>query len=453
MDASSKSMSGSIAEYAVSFDLNTVPPEVVAYSKMLLLDLVGAALAGVTTDEGQAAVMTIKALGVGGSTSIWRSGIVTNPAHAALANGTIAHAQELDDFGGCDHSGAVVIPAILAIAEAEGITDGTHILEAMILGYEFGVRTMDVFGGYRPCNDLGWHSTATCGSIGAAVAAAKMLRLNHEKTCDAIGHAGNIAGGTWSFLADGAMAKRVNAGKAAENGVISAYLAANGMTGPKYVFEADWGGILNTWSHKDVFPEKLFEDLGTDFGLMRSGIKPHASCRGAHSATDSALILRQHIHDHSDIAAVRIRCNRYNIRTLGDQTPATRLAAQMSMPYAIAATFIYGHSGLEAFEEPAFSDPVLRDFMKRIDIEEDETMVGETPPVVEIELTSGKTYSEQTLIALGDPENPVPQAQVEAKFMSLATRSLSISNAQILKNTILGITEDGALTRVIELMR
>ena len=446
-------MSGSIADYAVSFDLESAPSEVIEYSKLLLLDLIGAALAGVETDEGQRAIMTIQALGVGGTSSVWRSGIATNPAHAALNNGIIAHAQELDDFGGCDHSGAVVIPAVLAIAEAENIRDGARILEAMILGYEFGVRVMDTFGGYRPCNDLGWHSTATCGSIGAAVAAAKMLRLDQQKTQDAIGHAGNIAGGTWSFLADGAMAKRVNAGKAAENGVLSAYLAANGMTGPKYVFEAEWGGILNTWSNKQVFPEKLFEGLGNDFGLMRSGIKPHASCRGAHSATDSALSLRRHINDHSEIEAVGIRCNQYNMRTLGEPAPTTRLAAQMSMPYAIAATFFYGHSGLEVFEEPAFSDPDFRSFLARVNIHGDESLVGETPPVVEIRLKSGEDYSKQTPIALGDPANPVPKADVEAKFMSLATRILSADKAKSLQDSILAITDDGALSKVIEVMR
>lgn len=452
MGVASESFSGRIADYAVSFRFDDAPTAVIEHSKTLLLDLLGAALAGIETDEGRAAVKTIKALGSGGRASVWRNQMTTSPAHAALANGIIAHAQELDDFGGCDHSGAVVVPAILVIAESEGVTDGRRVLEAMILGYEFGVRAMDAFGGYRPCNDLGWHSTATCGSIGAAVASAKMLGLDRDQTRDAIGHAGNIAGGTWSFLADGAMAKRVNAGKAAENGVISAYLAASGMTGPRYVFEADWGGIFNTWSHKDVFPDKLFEGLGTDFGLMRSGIKPHASCRGAHSATDSALRLRQHISDYSDIAAVRIRCNQYNIRTLGARTPATRLAAQMSMPYAIAATFVYGHSGLEVFEEPAFSAPILREFLDRVDIQEDETMIGETPPVVEMELTSGEVISEQTLIALGDPENPVPLSGVEEKYMSLATRSFSPEDAENLKDAIFNIEQDGAVARVIELM-
>lgn len=453
MGASSTSISDRIAEYAVSFTLDDVPAPTVAYAKTLLLDLLGAALAGVDTDEGRAAISTIKAFGSGGAASVWRAGLTSNPAHAALANGTIAHAQELDDFGGCDHSGAVVVPAILAIAESGKIRDGRHFLEAMILGYEFGVRAMDAFGGYRACNNLGWHSTAICGSIGAAVAAAKMLGLDQAKTRDAIGHAGNIAGGTWSFLADGAMAKRVNAGKAAENGVLSAYLAANGMTGPRYVFEADWGGIFNTWTHQDVFPEKLFENLGNPYGIMRSGIKPHASCRGAHSATDSALLLRRHIQDPSDIAAVRIRCNRYNLRTLGDRAPETRLAAQMSMPYSIAATFVYGHAGIDVFEEPKFGDPTLRDFLKRVDIREDPALSGETPPVVEIELTSGETHAEQTLIALGDPENPVPQADVEAKFMSLATRSLKPDDAGALLDAVRNVTDESSLSRVIELMK
>ena len=453
MDASSISISDRVADCSVSFDLEDAPTATIAHAKLLLLDLLGAALAGVETAEGRAVISTVKTLGAGGPASVWRSGITANPAHAALANGTIAHAQELDDFGGCDHSGAAVVPAVLAIAEAADVKDGRRVLEAMILGYEFGVRAMDAFGGYRACNNLGWHSTATCGSIGAAVAAARMLGLDRDKTRDAIGHAGNIAGGTWSFLADGAMAKRVNAGKAAENGVLSAYLAASGMTGPRFVFEADWGGLFNTWSHREVFPKKLFENLGYRYGLMRSGIKPHASCRGAHAAIDSALLLRRHIKDPSEIAAVRIRCNRHNMRTLGDRTPATRLAAQMSMPYGIAATFVYGHAGIAVFEEPAFSDPTLRDFLERIDMQEDPTLTGETPPIVAIELTSGQTYSEQTLIALGDPANPMSRSDAESKFMSLATRSLKRDAAAELMDAVRCLTEGAAVTRVIELMK
>lgn len=122
------------------------------------------------------------------------------------------------------------------------------------------------------------------------------------------------------------------------------------------------------------------------------------------------------------------------------------------MPYAIAATFVYGHSGLEVFEEPALSEPALREFLKRVDIQLDETMIGETPPIVELELTSGEVYSEQTLIALGDPQNPVPRSGIEAKCISLATRSLSPEDAENMKDAVLNVTEDGSLARVIELM-
>jgi len=453
MEATPKTISGNIADHVASFSLADTPDDVVDAAKLLFLDLLGAALAGVDTEEGLAAVHLIKAVGSGGRASVWRAGIATTPIHAAFANATMAHAQELDDFGGCDHSGAAVIPAILAIAEAEDIADGKRLLEAMILGYEFGVRTLDAFGGYRPCNNLGWHSTATCGSVGAAAAAAKMLGLDPARTRDAIGHAGNMAGGTWSFLADGAMAKRVNAGKAAENGVLSAYLAQSGMTGPGQVFEADWGGLFNTWSSEPVFPDKLVEGLGKTFGLMRSGIKPHASCRGAHSATDSAITLLRHVEDHTDIERVRIRCNRHNIRTLGNRKPATRLAAQMSMPYAVAATFVFGNSSLEVFEEPAFSDPTLNEFLSRTEIEEDEALVGETPPVVEISLKSGETYTEQTIIALGDPENPVPPADVEAKFMGLATRSLDRTAAEHLRDAVFCVDKEDTVPLILDLMK
>ena len=101
-----------------------------------------------------------------------------------------------------------------------------------------------------------------------------MLELNQVQTQNAIGLAGNMMAGTWSFLADGSMSKRTNAGKAAENGVASAYLARSGLSGPSQVFEAEWGGVFNTYSSTPVYPDQFFKGLGETFGLMRSGIKP-----------------------------------------------------------------------------------------------------------------------------------------------------------------------------------
>ncbi|MBM09665.1 MAG: 2-methylcitrate dehydratase [Magnetovibrio sp.] len=446
-------ISGKISKFVVSMSFDDLPDDVISFAKLLLLDLLGAALAGVNTEEGLAVKKVLTSVGSGGRASIWRSDVSTTPIHAAFANGTIAHAQELDDFNGCDHSGAVVIPAIIAIAEAEKIYDGKRFLEAMILGYEFGVRALDVFGGYRAHNNAGWHSTGTCGSIGSAVASAKMLGLNQEQTRDAVGLAGNMMAGTWSFLADGSMAKRTNAGKAAENGVLSAYLARSGFSGPSQVFEAKWGGLFNTYTSTPVYPEYFFEGLGHAFGLMRSGIKPHASCRGAHSATDSALKLRQKIKNYESIAKIRLRCSKANFRTLGNIDPKTRLAAQMSLPYCIATSFVFGSCSLDDFEEPKFSDPTLRRFLKCITIVEDEALIGETPAIVEVTLNSGEQLSDQTLIALGDPKNQMSEVQIEEKFLQLATRSLNNGLAAKLRDAVYGLDSIGSIPNILEILK
>ncbi|MEK9755040.1 MAG: MmgE/PrpD family protein [Rhodospirillaceae bacterium] len=452
MDPAS-TISARIADYACRFSYRDLSDEVIAYAKLLLLDLLGAALAGVDTEEGRAVTRMIADMGAGGRAPVWRSGLTTSPAHAAFANGTIAHAQEMDDFNGCDHSGAVAVPAIFAIAEAEAIDDAERVLTAMALGYEFGVRMLDALGGYRAHNNPGWHSTGTCGAIGAAVAAAKMLKLDATTTRHAIGLAGNAMGGTWSFLADGTMAKRANAGRAAENGVTAAYLARAGFTGPAQVFEAEWGGIFNTFTSEPAYPERFFDGLGCEFGLLRSGIKPHASCRGAHSATDSALRIRAAVGDHRHIDRVLIRCSKVNFRTLGNRDPQTRLAAQMSLPYCVASAFVFGTSGLDDFEQPRFDDPTLRRFLERVAIEIDPAITGETPAIVEATLDSGERRSEQTPIGLGDPANPMSPAEVVTKYFQLATRSLSQDSAARLRALVDGIDRGGSVLEILGLLR
>src|SRR5581483_1196884 len=142
--------------------------------------------------------------GAAGASVVWGRHATLPAALAAMVNGTAAHALELDDFGGCGHSGAVVLPVVLAFAGRGGIS-GKDALMAILAGYDLAARTLEGSGGYRPHNDKGWHSTGTCGSFGAAAAAARLLRLDAERFADALGIAGTFTGGIWAFLADGAM--------------------------------------------------------------------------------------------------------------------------------------------------------------------------------------------------------------------------------------------------------
>ena len=157
-------------------DTRSCPPAI-AVAKRFLLDNLGAAIAGAKSEVTLIALEAARAAAEGGAgSSVVFGRHVTLPAPlAAMVNGTSAHALELDDFGGCGHSGAVVIPVVLALA-ARGRISGKAALAALLAGYDLAARVLEGAGGYRPHNEKGWHSTGTCGSFGAAAAAAKLLR-------------------------------------------------------------------------------------------------------------------------------------------------------------------------------------------------------------------------------------------------------------------------------------
>src|SRR6185312_2514596 len=193
------------ARYWAGVGYDDLPRDAIRLAKRFLIDTLAAGIAG---SDGAV---------------VWGRGMRLPIPQAALVNGTAAHALELDDFGGCGHSGAVVIPVVCALAARGGVS-GREALVAILAGYDLAARVLEGAGGYRPHNALGWHSTGTCGSFGAAAAAARMLGLDAGRFADALGIAGTFTGGVWAFLADGADTKRFHPGKTAENGLTAALL-------------------------------------------------------------------------------------------------------------------------------------------------------------------------------------------------------------------------------------
>ena len=445
-----------LAGFTAGLDLAEVPDDVVRYARVLMLDLLGAALAGVDTEETRAMLKAAEGFAsTTGPCGIWGTTGTTTAASAALINGVIAHAQELDDFGGADHSGAVVIPAVLAVAEAEGVTDGGTVLAAMIGGYDAALRVLDAMGGYRAHNNGGgWHSTGTCGSFGAAAAAARLLGLDAERTSWALGIAGSFTGGIWAYLADGAMSKRYHPGRAAEIGVTAAYMARAGFTGPTRVFDAPWGGFLATYGNGSERPEELTTDLGRPFRIMRSGIKPYAACRGLHSVLDVVLSMRaEHGFSAADVAAVEIGCSQANMRSLGDTDPRTRLGAQMSLPYGTAVALVTGRAGLEEFEKRRINDPDVRAAMGRVVMSHDPGHDDQTEPDVAVVLTDGRRFEGHEPIGLGDYRNPLTTEQVISKYESLARRVLDGADVAALKDAVFALPEPGSLPQVLARLR
>ncbi len=418
-----------------------LPDQTIAKARRHVLDTLGAALAGSASSEARIARAALAASGGAGSAPAWGTRERLAPRDAALANGIAAHAFELDDTGGCDHSGAVVLPAaIAACALAPRAPDGREFLLAVILGYDVGRRVLEAFGGYKPHNAAGWHSTGTCGAFGAAAAAARILGLDARATLSALGIAASCASGTWAFIHDGAMTKRFHAGRAAEGGLSAAILAGAGMTGPAGVFDDDWGGFLRTHAHAPLDADALVRDLGRAWRMDIAAIKPYASCRDTHSAVDAiGRILAREAIPAEAIERVEVRANDFLAGMVGGRDIATLPAAQMSLPYAVSARLVLGSAGLSSYSEASRSDARVLAMLDRVIVVRDPSVPGSDRSSVTIRLRDGRRVEEATRTPLGAPSNPLADADLLAKFRELAGMALSPREADALEARILGL--------------
>ncbi len=410
----------SLAQYWSAARFEDLPPATVRLAKRFLLDTLAAGIAGAHTEVPAIVLRTAQAAlgGTAGSSVLWARTTTLPAPLAALVNGTASHALELDDFGGCGHSGAVVIPAVCALAGSVKMS-GKDALTAIIAGYDVAARVLEGAGGYRPHNDLGWHSSGTCGGFGAAAAAARVLNLDSERFADALGIAGTYTGGIWAFLADGAMTKRFHPGKASETGLSAALLAQEGMSGPRQVLEAPWGGFFSTYARETAAPAATLAGLGREFRIARSGMKPYACCRGLHATLDalfevmteagagSNAIDRLVVHGNEQ---VRVQFDRPQIENLLD--------AQFSFQYALAVGAVSGRATLDQFVPFRYEEPEVKRLMSATSVVADRAMrPGEYPPL-EIRFADGRIIERHIPFAKGAPENPLSDDELHRKAVS-----------------------------------
>jgi len=413
-----------LAQFCVETRFDDLPPALVAQAKRHILDTVGATLAGAASEIAVAVRHTFA--NENGKTLVWGTAQSVGAAQAAMLNGIAAHALELDDTGGCDHSGAVVLPAVMAaVSLSPTPVNGRELITAVVIGYEIGRRVLEACGGYSAHNGAGWHSTATCGVFGAAAASARILGLDPAQTLAALGIAGSFSGGLWAFIHDGSHSKKLHSGRAAEGGLLAARFAEQGISGPTKLFDDVWGGFLKTLAAEHAQPEALDADLGVVWKLARCSIKPYASCRGTHSAIDAlGLLLEQLQIDADQLEDVQVSLCGFLNEMCGGRDIGSSAAAQMSLPYALAARLVHGHCRLEAYDDEQRSASEIAHWMSRIHLEVDPQLSEDGEPVVSICSHDGRTASLCIEVPLGAPGNPLSDAALEEKFLSLATRVL-----------------------------
>ncbi|MDB5531829.1 MAG: hypothetical protein JWO28_144 [Hyphomicrobiales bacterium] len=446
-------LSEQLAAFGHDLSFEQIPDDVTSFAKLLVLDLLGVTLAAKTTEEWRVTLEACLILGgASEGATLWGTGRKSTPQLAALFNGTVAHALELDDFNGVDHSGAVVLPALFAAAEMRPEVTGAQFLTAMVYGYEVGRRLLDAAGGYRAHNEAGWHTTGTCGSFAAAAAVAKLWDLPPHEITWALGEAGSFTGGVWAFSSDGAMSKRYHAGRAAETGLVAATLASQGFTGPKEIFEARWGGYANTYAAGKFDADKMVSDLGQDLRLGMAGIKPYACCRGLHSTVDAVLTMRSEPgFDPDAIGDVLVRCTPGQAIQLGNGTPVTRLDAQFSLPYSFSVAAIKGRASLVEFSD-LLDDEAIRKLAARVRIQPEPDLGKEWEPELTVSLADGRVLTRQVKVALGDARNPLPRAAVIDKYRGLMGLGGLQEGSADIEDITLGLEAPKALRRLLTLL-
>lgn len=421
----------SLARYIADFSLDKAPPEVLKAAKDSLMDSIGSALGGGTYEEVPHIVEVFSSFSAPGeqSSSVWGTGKKTSLFQASLLNGILAHSLELDDVhtGSKTHIGAVVLPAAWSVGEALRVS-GKKLLEAVIVGYETMARIGEGFG-VSAHRLRGWHVTGTAGTFGAAAATAKILDLDVQKIIFALGMAGTQSSGLWAFLEDGSTSKKLHTGRAAENGVVAAFLASAGMTGPRHILDAEDGGLYRATS--DSFDmDVVCRKLGTCFEILNVDRKPYACCRSIHPSIDAVLALRkQHVFSPLSIAKINVRTYEVAVKQCGVIFyPSNTSEAKFSMRFGIAAALLDGAAGQEQFSDEKINSREVKELAGKVGVIEDESFTAYYPGKwgcsVEVEMVDGKKLEKTVMDASGSVTNPLSDEQLISKFTALAEKTL-----------------------------
>ena len=384
----------------------------------LLIDVAGLCVAARNTDYVRAALDGWEASG--GCTAVGHARALDS-AGAAFVNGTSAHGEDFDDTfeGGPIHAGAVIVPAILALAERERLS-GKDALKGIAVGLELTCRASTVAP--KMIHKAGFHPTAVLGAMGAAAASAVALRLSRKDFVNTLGLAGSMAAGIIEYLAEGTWTKRMHPGWAAQSGIRAADLARSGFIGPRTVFEGEHGlyhGFARTTAGD--WP-KLLDGFGKNWVTETIAFKLYPCGTMTHPYIDCARRLAKKV-DFAQVEEIVCEAAEGTLHRLWEplaakQRPPNAYAAKFSQPYCIASGFVLGNAGLDAFTDERVRDPRLVALAGKVryEVDPDNPYPNEYTGHVRVRLKDGKVLEERQPHLRGGAHEPLSRADVEDKF-------------------------------------
>jgi 2-methylcitrate dehydratase PrpD len=422
------SATAALAEFARAADVGSGPGELRRYAVRGVIDTIAVALAARNEDAFRITAATLAPEEADGSSVVWPTGQRLSPDGAALLNGTAAHALDYDDVAEAIHThpSAVMVPALLNVAEATGAS-GREILDAFVVGYEVQTAVgagMDLdrhFG-------RGWHGTSSIAVLGGAAAVARLLHLDTERIRNAIAIAASTAGGSRQNF--GTMTKPFHAGMAARDSVIAARLAAAGLTADPTQIEGSLGYLTNFGDGPEG-AARVVETIENPWSLMRTplNIKPYPCCYRAARTAYAAIQLHQQGSDPAKVQKVLVTMEPRGTAPLIHHRPRTGLEGKFSGEYVLATGLIDGSVELTSFTDESVSRPAAQELLRKVKIIEAAIPPFGAPEweggyaAVEVTLTDGGSVRLRVDVPHGHDSDPLTDDELDQKLRQCVTFS------------------------------
>lgn len=460
-DTTTSDVTVPLASWVEQLTLDSIPERVRTRAKHLLLDGVACALVGAQLPWSRVATESVLGLEGKGEVTVIGAGATTSGPAAVLLNSTFIQGFELDDFHPLAplHSNSLVLPVLLAAAQQFGGASGAAALTAAIAGFEVGPRVGLALHGSEMLS-RGWHSGPVFGTHTAAMTAGKLRGLDTAQLEDALGMAGTQSAGLMAAQYE-AMSKRMQHGFAARNGYYAAGLAAGGYTGIKQVFDRPYGGYLSVFGEgHDPDPAQVIAGLGEGWHTELIMVKSYAAQGGLHGTIQAALELRaEYDIDPKSIAHIEIRVGHtvYHHGWWEPERPLTPIGAQMNLGYAAAVALLDGAALTAQFTEARLDADDVWDLLGKVRVELDEKIqngpiTGRFATELTITLEDGSTLHKRIEQPHGGPADPVTNAELIAKYRSLAGPLLDADRLDAIQDAVLHLDELDDIRVLAELL-
>ena len=417
-----------IAKWIVNTTYEDIPPDAIRVANESCFDVIGVILAGSAQPVGDIIKKYVADQGAAPQATVLSSGSQSSVANAALANGTMGHALDFDDFGGFGHPTVAIFPALLAIGEHSGAT-GRDLLEAYVVGCEVGLALQHATK-YKQM-DKGFHSTAVIGRLACTAACAKLMKLDHDQTVMALGMAGSMASGLIHNF--GTMTKPLHAGLTCRDGVTAAQLAQRGLTAGDQIIEHPFGFATTVLGEGIYDLDDMAENLGKPYRVQDAlMIKKYPCCGGNHAMLDSLFsLMRDNNFTHEDVASAEVDQSYYSVVMLY-QDPDDELKGKFSAKFNVAAALVDGEIAVDTFTQEKIADPTINETMgkvrTRVMAKSEEMLTrSEDGHKVKITLKDGRVFEHVTARAdiLGSQKNPWGFDSIKSKFQENVALVLS----------------------------